>query len=864
MNNDKFTEIADAINRNFQEMVSEGRLIFKTSLDANVGRLYIPYLDAFGGILPTDKRMIWRVNNVHACKKCAHFINHYGTLVGINPETLEIRTLFDGLQSLIEGTEYERPINTINELIHEKSTISIPYFPTEGYLKRGDSDITVFGKKKYRIGTKAEPLQSSIGLERFNHYVGGAEALAKKVAFDDKGELVTVGDPVPAIVKRDPQEEYVFNHMYLDVPEALVRPGDDAGDYTNDINLFQKNWRDNLRRIFEEGIISKEAFETAIPLFEKYEDEEKTILKDEDEILAKPENQWLAKLGVDLYNEFESIPKEKRELWYSCKAYQLAFVKVKGEDGMYHSQRQFVEISNSGGGPLVQRFLIPFTEGKKDLYQCMGSYNHEVDPANYGENNSETPPTAAQVESMKRAIKKYGYEESLKRCYATPDHLRLASVNFYDGTNQSVSQTEQDGQVAWIGQVFQEMDAASTPGGFIKESQFAGIQEIPIEGFIKGILPKAVGAQILLQSKHMDNRAVLTCAQDLNTLPLTSYGNSFEVITFEGLAGKSRLKSAVAGSGSFADAWFSTSLLWYDDVDLDLHMKEKKPGYLHDIFWNSGNRVDSVSVSGYGAYRDTVKRLKDDPEKLREFIEKAYAKTRLSGCSGCLDQDIITHPHGELAVENIFYLHQNTIPDGTYTAYVHAYSGSCNFKAQVTFGHECREYSWSGEWETGDKIPIAQIEVKHGQVVSWLDGVSLGSRVCTPEEVVIAEDDREMGGGLCAGQFYPIELACTTPESWGKTNPVGTQYFFAIKNFRCDQRIRAYVPSHLSPEFLKRVGKKAGKVLATMPSMQLNPDPEQPQLAGLIFNPQAKDAAIVKIITTDGSEKVYRVLFGGK
>jgi hypothetical protein len=44
--------------------------------------------------------------------------------------------------------------------------------------------------------------------------------------------------------------------------------------------------------------------------------------------------------------------------------------------------------------------------------------------------------------------------------------------------------------------------------------------------------------------------------------------------------------------------------------------------------------------------------------------------------------------------------------------------------------------------------------------------------------------------------------------------------------------------------------------------MVLKADPNQPQLAGLVYNTAASDVAVVKLGMPDGSDKVYRVTFG--
>ena len=107
-----------------------------------------------------------------------------------------------------------------------------------------------------------------------------------------------------------------------------------------------------------------------------------------------------------------------------------------------------------------------------------------------------------------------------------------------------------------------------------------------------------------------------------------------------------------------------------------------------------------------------------------------------------------------------------------------------------------------------------------------------------------------------------MEAAFKSPNHWQEPTVGDLSYFFAIQNMRCDQEIKSYTQDSLSKEFTLSLGKRVTQYLATLPSMVLKADPDQPQLAGLVYNTAASDVAVVKLGMPDGRDKVYRVTFG--
>ena len=518
-----------------------------------------------------------------------------------------------------------------------------------------------------------------------------------------------------------------------------------------------------------------------------------------------------------------------------------------------------------------------------------------ADPANRGV-KSEKALTAYDHYKAEKGVEEGGYSDSLYRRFATIEDIEKSNIDFYDGTKESVSGSKLEANQGKNFRLFKELREfkpalASKPGiqgGFIPLSQFDNCETITVEDLFKNKIPHSKNMNIFFPSTQEGNVAILTTSKNPTAKNILKWNNPFALITKDGTSYKSNLIKQAGENGSFVYAPFSASIFWSTDCDWDIHMLEYSVGHSlpYHLYFGSSNRIDEVT----GGYRDFVKRCIADNkiDELNEKIRGWYKSCPKTPTGFVQDQDRTENrAHDPVVVENIFNLEDTkNIQEGTiFVIYANLYNDRNNnpdqIKGQITINGNTTEYCKTGHFYEGDKVLLAIVVAEGNNQFKVIDGNKLNPDLkitlpggksktlsLTDYEYIadvtsksVQEDDRMVWGCRC-GSFYPVEASCVSPNHMSKPAVGDLSYFFAIQNMRCDQTIKAYTQDSLSKEFTDKVGKLAAQYLATLPSMVLSPDPDQPQLAGLVYNTASSDVAIIKLGMPDGSEKVYRVTFG--
>jgi hypothetical protein len=894
----KFAALADAVNENFKRFIKEGYLPFRVTLNAKVKEvivngknknvtygepLFITYINAMGGLQPVDKHNYWRSNNEHACQACCDFINKYGTLVFINPTTFDVKSLFSDLESLVSGTQYQNAIEVMNKTVLDSAqSIQAPFSPNVDWVNGKDSGVKNIDGH-YRVGIKNNQLEVKWGDTIFNHYVNGTGSKAGVVAYDEKKDALVITSVENAVIDRTDEKDVEFDHFYVDLPDSIVR--DDhktAADYNNvTADFFKYIFR--LKKIFEgyEGnpskgeaghgpLITKEVLQQVLPCWDLKDSNGKW--RDPEYLLEKAEMKWIVYELFSLWGEFETVPKDKRKFWYACKAYKYSLLN--------QSKREILTITKNNGPVVASCLLVPMSIEGKSLKDAIKTFNMRVDASVYGVKSSTKEITRTQLLQAQYNIEKGGWDESLLMKYASAEDLKKREVKFYDCESKSDSQDVADAKFeskSFSGKMFAKI-LKEKEGGFIRASQFEKVQRISIFDFLSKYLSQSEAISMLLEAKHEGNRSIMTCARNMNAKSIFKWPLPFDIINEAGTAGKSRLKSAAAKSGSFVGAPVSAILKWLENVDLDLHLFEIKGDRIcYDLFYGSGNRIDRLTSN----YASEILRYNNegDYEGMRTFVSDLYEKANKTSLGFVLDQDVISHRSGEDAIENIFSL--NNIQEGQFLVAVHAFSGRDDFEVEVNLSNISRAYEWKGSWRSGMFVPVVLVNIHNGKVMDLIEGEDLWKYIedknlhykntnfqlsrcagaATPLKPVIVEDER-IQWGLKSGHFYPVEMICPEPKFWGEEDITPAQWFFAVQNMRCDHEIRAWAGSHLNSDFIKAVGGQvADRVLATYEDMTLKPESSEAQLAGMMFSPTMREEIILKCLI-GGEEKVFRVFFG--
>lgn len=551
-----------------------------------------------------------------------------------------------------------------------------------------------------------------------------------------------------------------FNHFHLNLPILFV---DDSG---KSVEAIMGNYRDSYA-VFERGM-------REIPL--------DTLLLVRDLIVQGSLMDGQTHLHkIDAFipykKTYDGLASNQRENWCWVTSYGLNIAKFRNE--------------------LIGVLCTELAEGKEINEACQ-AWNKRVDPVNYMK--ATAPITKKQIEEAKKFVEENGYAESFDRRFATMEDIKVSEImhiNAGDGKTKSVS-------------IFDNVKSTSTRH---KRSEFDGVEEVPIEKFMKDILPSCTAIEIFLRNSHEGNLVTLTTASGKDSKPIFKWPNNYSW-TFNGnLAGKSQIKDAVKERGGKIDGVLRFSIMWAegdptDNSDLDAWAKE--PGG-ETIGFSTGYRKDSGG-----------------------------ARTAMSGQ---LDVDIrlpSSYKHKNI-VENIVWIDKTKMKNGVYKFWVHQYSnrGSKGFKAEIEFDGEI--YSYEYNRSLNSKADVAEVTLENGK---------FSIKHILPESGV---SSREIYG-LETNNFHKVNMVCLSPNHWDGNQVGNKHYLFMLEGCECPHAIRSFHNENLVPELLAH-----RKVMEVLGATNMIEPKKGKQLSGLGFNATVRDEAIVRLSGTH--KRVVKIKF---
>ena len=473
---------------------------------------------------------------------------------------------------------------------------------------------------------------------------------------------------------------------------------------------------------------------------------------------------------LELADEYAGIQTEQRDNWCWVKSYKNPIARFRNE--------------------LIGTLCVELAEGKELNAACQ-AFNKRVDPANYMK--AKAPITQRMIDNAKAFIAENGYEESFTRRCATMEDIRVCDIlhaNAGDGTVKAVS----------------ILDGIKPTSTRHKRSEFDGVEEVPIDKFMRDILPGCTSVEVFLQNSHERNFVTLTTPVSKGSKPIFKWGNNFGWTYKGNLAGKSEIKEAVKSAGGFVDAHFRFSIMWNEDgrsiVDLDAHAIEPTGCEIY-----------------FGGYK---------------------APSRTPVCGGMLDIDMID-PTG-VGVENIFWTEPSRIKDGPYRFFIVNYDQHHNSgaKAEIAFGDDV--FTYIVDHEIGRPVDIATVHIKNGEIDHVDHSKYLIDCNATSKEIY----------GLETNKFHKVNLVCLSPNHWD--GAVGNKhYFFMLDGAKSPEAIRGFHNEFLIPELLEH--RKVMEVLGAA----LKVESTDKQLSGLGFNATVRDEVVLRL---QGSHKrVIKVQF---
>ena len=541
------------------------------------------------------------------------------------------------------------------------------------------------------------------------------------------------------------------DHLYLPIPQefrcGIDTQGSKKGEYRTSVEVFERSLAE----------ISQSAVEIVLDLIN-------------DNNLYKG-TEWKGLLEAFKAHQaaYDPLPEEKKKLYVWAKAKQAgpALARIKNE--------------------AIGQLLTDITNDV-NLNVAVGRYERMVAPANYMHSNSVV--TTKMIREAEKKITELGYLDSLPRRFAKLDDITVNNILF----------SNRDAAKRIRGSVFDDMIASAS----VPAIKFDRVEEIPIERFIKNVLPNAREIEAYVENRHEAKLVSLIAPVNAQAPTMFKWNNAFSW-AYAGNTTDSGIRENVKNAGGNIHGVLRFSIQWndgeYSGNDLDAHCREPDR---NEIF----------------------------------FGRKRSERTR-----GELDVDIIHPIKGTPAVENIVWTRKDFMIPGEYGFYVHQYAnrgGRDGFRAEIEFDGNVRQYDYRRELRQDEIVEVAVVTMHK-------DGTF------TIKDCLSTDQPREIWG-IQTLQFTPVTVVMYSPNYWDEQTGIGNRhYMFMLKG--C---VNPEKPNGFYPEFLQHKLYENRKVLEVLGGRMAVQDTED-QLSGLGFSSTLHNSLIVKVRSS--TERIMKIIF---
>lgn len=476
---------------------------------------------------------------------------------------------------------------------------------------------------------------------------------------------------------------------------------------------------------------------------------------------------YLTKLNdfIKIKKIYDKINRNKQDNFAWVMSYELPYAKFRNE--------------------LIGTLCVELGEGKELNKACL-DWNKRADPVNYMK--AKSPITKKQIEEAKKFVSENGYEESFNRRFATIDDINVNEILHSNVGSNKIKTAS----------VFDNIKPSKSTRH--KRSELNNVEEVSIDKFMTDILPTANSIELFMENRFNSNLVGLITSDDKLSKNIFKWSNPFSWTYNGNLTGKSVIKDAVKEKGGLVDCALRFSIMWgendkSDNSDLDAWCKEPN---------NTRIGYDTKYRKDRGNYRTSN--------------------------SGQLDVDITTPNsyNNKNIVENISYLNQEEMSDGTYLFWINMFSnrGSKGFKAEIEFGGQIYTYEYNTSFN--GNIEIAKVVLKNGKF--------------TINHILEPSDEKSQKlWNLETNKFHKVNLVCQSPNFWGENNIGNRHYFFMIEGCKSDQPLRSFHNEYLNSDLIKH--RKVMEVLGNQTMVEST----NKQLSGVGFNSSIVDEVIVKV-----------------
>lgn len=436
-----------------------------------------------------------------------------------------------------------------------------------------------------------------------------------------------------------------------------------------------------------------------------------------------------------------------------------------------------------------------------DVDEAVRKYEAVVAPTNY--RRPKPIFTKKMLEDAQKTVEELGLTDSLGRRFATLDDISAGDTLFVD----------RDAKRRITGGVFEEMagEVAVSP------KNFSRAEEVPVDRFLRDVLPGATHLEVLLENRHAGNLVSLLAPTNPGAPSMFKWPNGFSWAYTGSIADS--LREKVKAAGGRVDGVLRFSHSW------------------NHIGRNASLMDLHVFLPGSGKHRDGCHDNYPDGPRV------GWNRRQDPASGGIQDVDYVNEaPVGYVPVENTTFPTMTRLKEGTYTFKIHNWRlrspTTSGFKAEIEFGGQVFEFEVERPLKDKEWITVATAELKNG--------------VFTLHEALPASESKRTLWNLPTGQFHRVQFVSHSPNHWEGSSGLGNKHlFFMLSGCVSDE-----TPNGFFNEFLRPDLEKHRRVFEALGS-KMRATPSQEQLSGLGFSSTKRDHLICRV--TGRTTRVVKV-----
>lgn len=602
-------------------------------------------------------------------------------------------------------------------------------------------------------------------------YQAVANALSKRVKMFGITDTFLHWDKVAGVDKTFEQlveGQKSWGHFFVNIPAKFVKPNKDI---PTALNLTRTTEQVFARALLE---ITDDAVQTVLELI------------DQNALYRGQEH----KFAVSKFREMQATRFEH--------VHTFAWLMID------ELPASVTNIRNTSIGTL----LVDLSEGM-DLESAVKKFEAMVAPANYKRPTALV--TQAMIDRAKVEVAELGLTSALERRYAVLSDINVNNVLF---VNRSARKSVVGGDDA-----FSDLKPTKSV-----KPKLDKVEDVPIETFMKDILPRAETIEVMVENRHTSNFVSLIAPVDPTAGKLFKWDNGFSW-SYNGEVADSDLRREVQARGGRVDGVFRFSHSWNHpgqrNVSLmDLHV------FMPGSTISAEHRINDV----YG----TDERV-------------GWNRRQHSASGGVQDVDFTNEaPANFIPVENITFPTLSRLKDGQYICKIHNWDlrqpTTGGFKAEIEFDGQVFQYEHTSPLKHKEWITVAVVTLKNG-IFSIEHKLPTTATASTPREV----------WGISTQQFQPVSTLMLSPNYWDGHGVGNKHWFFMLEGVKNDGSVRGFYN-----EFLHSDLDKHRKVLELVGSkIKVADSPEQ--LSGLGFSSTQRNKLTCRI--TGSFSRIINLVF---